>query len=396
MPHAPSCRTFGLLLLTATLACAPESAAPAPRVMTTIPHAGTGGSPTYAAGSGGLPKLDAANGGGGIGGVYSPVLPTPVLPMAGMPAAGSGPNTAGKDAKADCGAIRQKAEGKPGPVDIVWVIDGSGSMGDEQLAVQQNLATFATAIGSAGIDHHVIMVADDDVAAGTALGKDPAHYKHVPANVGSHNALSVLLESYAQYSTFLRPTASLHFVMVTDDESNMKASDFRTQMEQKAGKKFTAHSIVSESVNGRACVGACGISLLCGAASPGLEYIALSDATAGQKISICVSDWSMVFGPLKMAVITSAPLPCEYALPAPPSGASLDPTLVNVGVLQGAASPKTLPRASSMQACANAEAWFYDDPKSPTMIRMCPAACSSITSGGSIEITLGCETISLN
>jgi hypothetical protein len=313
-----------------------------------------------------------------------------------MPAAGSPANAGGAGSKADCGAIRQKAEGKPGPVDIVWVIDGSGSMADEQAAVQKNLATFATAIGGAGIDHHVIMVADHDVAAGTPLGKDAAHYQHVSANVGSHDALEVLLATYSQYAAFLRPTASLHFVMVTDDESRLKASDFRTQMEQKAGKKFTAHSIVSESVNGRACVGACGISLLCGAASPGLEYLALSDATAGQKISICVSDWSMVFGPLKTAVITSAPLPCEYALPAPPSGASLDPTRVNVGVLQGTASSKTLPRASNMQACASAEAWFYDDPSAPTMIRMCPAACSSITVGGSIEITLGCETISLN
>jgi hypothetical protein len=167
-------------------------------------------------------------------------------------------------------------------------------------------------------------------------------------------------------------------------------------MKQLAGKSFIAHAIVSESVSGHACVGACGISLLCGAATPGLEYLALSDATAGQKSSICVNDWSTVFEPLKTAVIESAPLPCEYTLPAPPSGASLDPTRVNVGVLQDGTSSKTLPRASNAEACASAEAWFYDDPASPKLIHMCPAACTSISAGGSIEITLGCETVSLN
>lgn len=95
-------------------------------------------------------------------------------------------------------------------------------------------------------------------------------------------------------------------------------------------------------------------------------------------------------------MITSAPLPCDYALPAPPSGSSLDPTRVNVGVLVGGAGSKTLPRASDSSACEEAEAWFYDDPAAPKLIRMCPAACDSISGGGAIEITLGCETVSLN
>jgi hypothetical protein len=65
-------------------------------------------------------------------------------------------------------------------------------------------------------------------------------------------------------------------------------------------------------------------------------------------------------------------------------------------VLLGTAPSKTLPRAAGERSCADAEAWFYDDPSAPTMIRMCPAACSGISAGGAIEITLGCETISLN
>lgn len=381
---------LGLVLWTATSAtsaCSPETEKTASRPSVT--PAANGGSSS--AGTGGAPPSMPAPGGGGAAG--EPDLVIKPVPSAGAPAAGSG----GKgDDEADCGTIRQQAEAMQGAVDIVWVIDGSGSMGDEQAAVQKNIASFADAIGGAGLDHHVVMVAEDDVAAGTSLAADALHYRHVSTDVGSHDALEKLLESYPQYSTFLRPAAALHFVVVTDDESRMTAMDFRTQMEALAGKTFTAHAIVSESVAGRACIGACGLPILCGAATPGLEYLALSDATSGQKASICVSDWSTVFEPLKTAVITSAPLPCDYALPTPPSGASLDPTRVNVGVLLGGAASKTLPRAADSDACESAEAWFYDDPSAPKLIRMCPAACSSISGGGAIEITLGCETVSLN
>jgi hypothetical protein len=361
------------LLLLAAVACAPETAAsPATRP----PPAAVGG-------NGGLA------GAGGTGPVAPPPVPGPV-------GAAGEPGVIIRPTPLPDVAIRQEAEATPGAVDIVWVIDGSGSMADEQAAVQKNIASFAAAIGGAGIDHHVVMVARDNVAGGTPLGADPLVYRHVSENIGSHDALQKLLDTYAQYADFLRPAAALHFVFVTDDDSRLSAAEFRTQMEALAGKSFMAHAIVSESVDGRACVGACGLSLLCGASSPGLQYLALADATSGQKASICVSDWSTVFEPLKTAVIESAPLPCEYSLPAAPAGASLDLDRVNVDVLLGGASMKTLPRAPSSDACADAEAWFYDDPSSPTLIKMCPAACSSVSGGGSIEISLGCETISLN
>ena len=381
---------FGLLLVAAVCACSPESEKTVYRPLT--PAAANGGRVAAAqAGAGGeashVPApIDA-------GARDSGLILKPAPAVAGSPAAGSG-GAAG--AEADCGRIRQQAEATLAAVDIVWVIDGSGSMSDEQAAIQKNIASFAASIGGAGLDHHVVMVAKDDVASGTSLGSDATHYKHVSANVGSHDALPKLIDTYPQYSSFLRPGATLHFVIVTDDESNMKAADFQMQMKALANKAFVVHSIVSESVSGHACTGACGIPLICGAASPGLEYLALSDATGGQKSSICVSDWSTIFEPLKMAVIESAPLPCDYELPAPPAGASLDPLRVNVGILSDGTGTKTLPRAKNAEACASAEAWFYDDPSSPKLIHMCPAACSSISTGGSIEITLGCETISLN
>jgi hypothetical protein len=167
-------------------------------------------------------------------------------------------------------------------------------------------------------------------------------------------------------------------------------------MARQAGKPFVFHAIASEDVNGFGCAGACGLPIVCGAASPGREYYSLADATGGQKISICTSDWSMVFAPLQKAVIESAPLPCEYEIPAPPAGSALDPNRVNIEVVTPSAQPRTLPRALDKAACGSEIAWYYDDPKTPARINMCPSACDAISGGGSVQIKLGCETVSLN
>jgi len=342
--------------------------------------------PSGRAGSG----SGAAGNAGGSSTIPGGQVTQPPPPPAGGSSGAAGASPAGEG----CAAISQTAEVERGPVDVVWIIDGSGSMLDEIIAVQENITNFANMISSAGIDHHVVMLATDDVAGPTPLGMDPAHYLYVPAIVDSHNALQLLLDQYPQYAPFLRPDAPLHFVVVSDDESDVPAATFQMQMEMLAGKKFTFHAIASEAdANGFPCVGACGIPILCGGFAPGLQYYALADATGGQKISICIADWSMVFGPLQDAVIASAPLPCDYPIPPPPAGGTLDPDKVNLEFTAPGAQAQVFPRAGSETACAQSLAWFYDDPATPTQIRMCPAACTAIGGGGTIQIQLGCETI---
>jgi hypothetical protein len=376
----PKIRSLGLFFVTASalLACSSNGSENRPDAGVNVPSgtagaAAIGGAGLGASGFGSQPDL--------AGTTSIAVSPAAVAGSAAPPA--------------DCGTVTQMAEVKLGPADIVWIIDGSASMLDELVAVQANISAFASSIGAAGIDHHVVMLALDDVAATTPLGADTAHYRFVPALVDSHNALQLLLDQYPSYQPFLRPEAALHFIVVSDDESFLLADDFKTQMEQVAGKKFMFHAIASEDVNGFACVGECGLPIVCGGFAPGRQYYALADATGGQKISICISDWSQVFGPLQKAVIESAPLPCDYAIPAPPPGESLDPNRVNLDFSAPSAPKKTFPRAPAQSACADQVAWFYDDPAAPTQIRMCPAGCQAISGGGTIEIKLGCETVPL-
>ena len=345
------------------------------------------------AGGAGVGGAGAAGASGTLG------IDNPTDPLAGMGGVGGMGGSGGMVDPEMCQSVSQTAEVMPGPVDIVWAIDTSGSMVDEVAAVNANITNFATMIQGAGIDHHVVMLASNDVAAGTPLGADMGHYLWLLAGVDSNNALQVMLDMYSAYSSFLRPNAPLHFVVVTDDESFLSGDQFRTQMEMLAGKPIVFHAIASENASTDPalplpCTGACGIPIVCGAFAAGVQYYALADATGGQKSSICAADWSTVFGPLQQAVIESVPLPCNYPIPMPPDGETLDPEKVNMEFTpQGSAAKMVIPRAPSEGDCMANQAWFYDDPAAPAQLLLCPATCELAQAGGTVDIAFGCETV---
>lgn len=148
------------------------------------------------------------------------------------------------------------------PVDIIFMIDNSGSMKGEIEQVQDRInADFASIIGSSAIDYRVIMMsrygdidtsvgdskypicigsplgADDCSAAdSTELVSNPPHYFHFSTDVGSWDALCRVLEGYDApdelardgrawtplaprgYSQWLRQNALKVFVVITDDD----------------------------------------------------------------------------------------------------------------------------------------------------------------------------------
>src|SRR5262245_27178640 len=57
-------------------------------------------------------------------------------------------------------AVPYEATQATAPVDILWVIDNSGSMGEEEDRVQDNMNNFAMSIAASGVDYHVIVITD--------------------------------------------------------------------------------------------------------------------------------------------------------------------------------------------------------------------------------------------
>ena len=245
----------------------------------------------------------------------------------------------------ECATLELEAESTLRPVDIVWVVDSSGSMDNEAARVQENMNRFATDILAAGIDPHVVVITDPDyVTVPPPLGTDPEHYRFVDRGVSSNAPLERLLSEWDRYADFLRPDAVTHFVAVTDDESDLNAAAFDAEMTARLGHEYTFHAIASEDTGGgRECAGA---------ADVGYQYHALSRMTDGLEISICTSDWSGVFDELTRHVTETAPLPCDFVIPEPPEDETLDYDRVNVEYTPSTGDPYLIPSVGAESACA--------------------------------------------
>jgi hypothetical protein len=307
-----------------------------------------------------------------------------------------------------CDGIRREAMNTVAPIDIIWVIESSGSMDGEARLVQDNMNRFAAAISASGIDYHVIVITDPSfVTVPPPLGTDPARYLFINQGVGSNAALQTLIAQYPAYMHFLgRPggiPAITHFVVVTDDESDLDAGSFQTMMEGLLGHTFDAHAVASPDethsigpcpfcVTEDGCTGPGG-----DAADIGRQYITLTAATGGQFFSICTENWTMLFDTLAAAVGVPMPLPCAYEIPPPPPEMTFDRNRVNVLYTPGGSTTGTIipyiPGGSG--ACPPTGGWYYDNPDAPMQILLCPGSCDivSMDTTGTVDIQLGCETV---
>lgn len=306
---------------------------------------------------------------------------------------------------ASCAGEEVNADFVTLPSDIIWVVDQSGSMNQETQYVQQQINTFASAIGMSGIDYRVVMIARDSSTnaicvppplAGPSCG-DNTQFKLVDQYVDSRNGPAVAVAQYPNYSSFLRLESMKHFIFVTDDDSNESAATFTNAlanlMPTGMFANYKVHGIYGRAANGGTCSGAFG-----SAVRPGDVYTTLITNTGGASGIICDNDWTNVFMQIQAAVVAGSQVSCEINIPQPTNGGSVDPNQVNVKYLMGGVGPGTvLPQASSAATCDANGGWYYDDPAAPTKIMLCPATCSAVQmdASASVKIELGCSTVIL-
>jgi len=300
----------------------------------------------------------------------------------------------------ECASSSVQAMEGNAPVDIIWVVDSSGSMSNEAERVQENLNDFSTAIGMVGIDYHVVMITTSSyVSVPPPLGGS-ARYLLIDRPVSSNEPLRALLDEYPNYEHFLRRTAITHVVATTDDESDLPWMDFDREMRANLGRNYLFHAIASQQAEPTFTNpnGACqnGGFPPDGAAEPGIEYYMLAGHTGGLTFSICTMDWSGLFSTLTAAIAVPMPLPCVYPIPDPPDGTEFDPFRVNVVYTPGDGSgEQVFPYVGTDDgADCTAGGWFYDDPDSPDAIQICPSTCAAISAdpAGRVDIAFGCQT----
>ncbi len=302
-----------------------------------------------------------------------------------------------------CEGTSVTAQNQIQPVDIVWVIDNSGSMGDEAAIVQSNILDFVDTIGRSGLDYRVVMVtAMGFVDVPASLASDPERFLFVNEDVQSNDPLNDALARFPDYEAFLRPAASLHFVFVTDDESDLSAVDFRTRMRALTRTPFKAQVIASppgstHCMFGGFCIDGCA-DPDGDAAANGDQYWELAMLTGGSSYSICTNDWSALFADLSRAISVVRPLPCRYSIPVPPEGMSFDPFLVNVDYTAGDGTSARFPYVGnpdgSVECPVGGNGWYYDDPARPRTILLCVDTCNLIEDDAAarIDIAFGCAT----
>ena len=82
---------------------------------------------------------------------------------------------------------------------------------------------------------------------------------------------------------------------------------------------------------------------------------------------------------------------CEYSIPRPPAGQTLDPSLVNVLYTPDGGVTETIGRDPSANDCN--EGWQYSaDGKK---IVLCGTACDRVSGSpaGQVEVLFGCDTV---
>ena len=129
---------------------------------------------------------------------------------------------------------------------------------------------------------------------------------------------------------------------------------------------------------------------------PQLDQLAMGGGTMTAFVLTATDDLNMrLLDALNQ--IRGAALACEYRIPAPQAGGSIDYGKVNVRYT-GAAGPQNIPYVERMDRCDPMRGgWYYDTNPAmgkPARVMICPASCSQFKTDKSaqVELVFGCAT----
>jgi hypothetical protein len=308
-------------------------------------------------------------------------------------------------------------------------------MAQEVSAVQSNLNAFSSQIAASGIDVHVVVISaqpgggpggggcvdptgiacafipgltvgslinGNGVCVDPPLGaqgacpqgddSNPASgFLHVKQAVDSHNALAQVEQTYGMWQQMLRPDAAKTFVVITDDESQVAAADFTTWVDGQALFmsgiwRFSGIFCTAGSTN---------------CANVGTVYSSLVTQTGGVAGNLGeLSDgqvdgqFKTVFDSLAKAVVMDArPVDCQWTIPPPPNGQTLDPQAVNVRYSTGGGQSTTIYGVDGADKCTDMYGgWYYDNVAAPAHVLACPGTCKALQGDLStrVEVLFGC------
>lgn len=342
------------------------------------------------------------------------------------------------------------------PVDIILVLDNSGSMDDELQAVEENInVNFASILIDSDVDYRVILISrhrkdprDANEPASTSICVSsplsslstcpPESGEESPSDDGpifserffqystkveSDDSFDVTLDTYLPpfedddleenydnaplgWSEWLRPGAKKVFLELTDDNEDMSATTFVSELVNIAPEHFGSdaqtpsfvfHSIVglaekdpptaaylaNEPLQEDTCTG--------DVTSAGVTYQELSRMTGGLRFPLCQFDaYDVVFRRIAEDVVQTSTLACDFPIPAAPANSALDLNNVAIQYTPGTgATPIQFGQAPAATGC-QADAFYIANNR----LNLCPEACSTIRSDptANVAVLFTCES----
>ena len=332
------------------------------------------------------------------------------------------------------------------PVDIILVLDNSGSMEDELQAVEENInINFANILQQSGIDYRVILIsrhrqearaASEEASTSICVSSPLSGLSVCPAEepvlserffqysikIESTDSFDRILETYGPggeedkfdfapngWSQWLRPDARKVFLEMTDDNAAMPVDTFLILLTALAPDQFGPdpnnlnfvwHSIVGvgekanptdaylpgEPINTALCTGNDN-----DVENAGESYQDLSIRTGGLRLPLCqFTAYDVVFQTIAQQVVVSSGIACEFDLPAAPEGSTLALDQIAVAYQPGDGSSSVqFGQAASVGAC-QANAFYLDNQR----VVLCPETCSAINVDpfAQVDVLFTCES----
>jgi hypothetical protein len=318
--------------------------------------------------------------------------------------------TNGQDGATICSAEVREAEQQK--LDMLIAMDGSKSMRDEVAGgrkwdlVVDALTAFAEDPASAGIGvgltYFGIPVGNDagdpavscDIAdyetPAVPIGDLPANGARLEASLSNYEPIGgtptlPALKGVVEYAHTWLAAHSTHrvvIVLATDGEPN----DCDSTVDAVSG-------VASMAAGERPPISTYVIGV--GTSLSNLSQIATAGGTGHAYVVDTEAGTAASFTAAMNAIRGEAALPCNYELPAPTNGASLDYGRVNVARNSGADAGKTtLLQVPDAASCGSSDGWYYDDPAQPSSIELCPTTCAAVKhdATGAVQVLVGCKT----
>lgn len=333
-----------------------------------------------------------------------------------------------------CATVSVEAMLSKRPIDVVMIVDNSGSMWDDIAAVQANInASFAAILDAAKVDYRVILISLQqwsDTAEYVCIkqplsavtcdlippspGINPPIFFPYSIEIHSKDSWCMLLDTYKAtlkddfnfapngWSEWLRDNAFKVFVELSDDGAACGPYDDKdTAMGGDAAaaafdadlralsplsfgdaihRNYVWHSIVGLSANapaGAPWLPADPVVLnLCNTGEkPGTGYQSLSRLTGGLRFPLCEhASYDAVFQEIASNAIATSGIECAFPTPPPPMGQTIDLDVVSVEYIPGDGDPTQLfERVKDFASCMPDS--FYVDDKT---IKLCPDTCADV------------------